>query len=90
MVKPAQLLLQYQRLVDRERVVRDSIERIESRLQSDPEVGRLEEIFEAARVKQQAAAARLGDSDKAREDHRTRLRSRERELMSGRIRNQPS
>ncbi len=87
MVKPAQLLLQYQRLVDRERVVRDSIERIESRLQSDPEVGRLEEIFEAARVKQQAAAARLGDSDKAREDHRTRLRSRERELMSGRIRN---
>src|SRR5256712_5493444 len=36
---------------------------------------------------QQAAAARLGDSDRAREDHRTRLRSRERELMSGRIRN---
>src|SRR5437879_9603095 len=36
---------------------------------------------------QQAAAARLGDSDRAREDHRTKLRTRERELMSGRIRN---
>ena len=86
-MKPAQLLLQYQRLVDRERVLRDSIERIESRLQSDPDVVRLEEIFEAARASQQAAAARLGDSDRAREDHRTKLRSREKELMSGRIRN---
>src|SRR5713226_672424 len=87
MVKPAQLLLQYQRLVDRERVLRDSIERIESRLQSDPDVVRLEEVFEAKRAAQQAAAARLGDSDRAREDHRTKLRSREKELMSGRIRN---
>jgi hypothetical protein len=87
LVKPAQLLLQYQRLVDRERAQRESIEQIESRLQADPEVVRLEEIFEAARVKQQAAAARLGDSDRAREDHRSKLRSRERELMSGRIRN---
>lgn len=87
MVKPAQLLLQYQRLVDRERALRDSIERIESRLQSDPEVVRLEEKVAAARVTQEEAAARLRDSDRAREDHRTKLRSRERELMSGRIRN---
>jgi len=86
-VKPAQLLFQYQRLVDRERVLRDSIERIESRLHSDPEVVRLEEIVEAARAAQQAATARLGDSDRAREDHRSKLRTRERELMSGRIRN---
>jgi len=87
LVKPAQLLLQYQRLVDRERVLREAIERIESRLRSDPEVARLSENLEAAMATQQAAAARLGDSDRAREDHRTRLRSRERELMSGRIRN---
>jgi predicted nucleic acid-binding Zn-ribbon protein len=86
-MKPAQLLLQYQHLIDRERVLRDDIARNESRLQSDPEVVRLEELFEAARVKQAAASARLGDSDKAREDHRNKLRSRERELMSGRIRN---
>jgi len=85
--KPAQLLLQYQRLVDRERVLRDNIERIESLLQANPEVVRLEEKVEAARAAQEAASGRLRESDRAREDHRTKLRSRERELMSGRIRN---
>jgi predicted nucleic acid-binding Zn-ribbon protein len=86
-VRLAQALLQYQRLVDRERVLRDNIERIESRLESDPEVVTLEENFEAARAAQEAVAGRLRDSDRAREEHRTKLRSREKELMSGRIRN---
>jgi uncharacterized protein len=85
--KPAQLLLQYQRLVDRERVLRDNIERLESLLQANPEVVRLEEKVTAARAAQETAAGRLRESDRAREDHRTKLRSRERELMSGRIRN---
>ena len=87
MAKPAQLLLQFQRLVDRERILRDSIQRIESQLESDPEVTRLEGSAEAARTAQEAIAARVRESDRVREDHRTRLRSRERELMSGRIRN---
>jgi uncharacterized protein len=87
MPKPAQLLLQHQRLVDRERVLRDNIERIESALASDPEVVELEEKVEAARAAQQAVAGRLHESDRAREDHRSRLRLREKELMSGRIRN---
>jgi uncharacterized protein len=87
MPKPAQLLLQHQRLSDRERVLRDNIERIESALASDPEVVQLEEKLEAARAAQQAVAARLHESDRAREDHRSRLRTREKELMSGRIRN---
>jgi len=87
MPKPAQLLLQHQRLSDRERVLRDNIERIESLLASDPEVVQLEEKVEAARAAQQVVAARLHESDRAREDHRSRLRSREKELMSGRIRN---
>ena len=87
MARPAQLLLQYQRLVDRERVLRENIERIESLLQSNPDVVRLEEKVEAARAAQEAASGRLRESDRAREDHRTKLRSRERELMSGRIRN---
>src|SRR4029077_12025262 len=87
MPKPAQLLLQHQRLSDRERVLRDAIERIDSALRSDPEVVRLEENLEAARAAQAAVAERLHDSDRAREDHRSRLRSREKELMSGRIRN---
>jgi len=87
MPKPAQLLLQHQRLADRERLLRESIERIESVLASDPEVVQLEENLEAARAAQAAVAARLHESDRAREDHRSRLRSREKELMSGRIRN---
>jgi uncharacterized protein len=87
MPKPAQLLLQHQRLVDRERVLRDNIERIESALASDPEVVQLEEKVEGARAAQAAVGARLHESDRAREDHRSRLRSREKELMSGRIRN---
>ena len=84
---PAQLLLRYQALVDRERALRESIERAEARLQSDPEVVSLEETLAAAREQQSSFAARLGDSDKAREDHRSQLRKREKELMSGRIRN---
>src|SRR5260370_32899019 len=86
MPKPAQLLLQHQRLSDRGRVLRDNIERIESALESDPEVVQLEEKVEAAQAAQQAGAARLHESDRAREDHRSRRRSREKELMSGRIR----
>jgi hypothetical protein len=54
MPKPAQLLLQHQRLSDRERVLGDNIERIESALASDPEVVQLEEKLEAARAAQQA------------------------------------
>jgi predicted nucleic acid-binding Zn-ribbon protein len=79
--------LQYQRLVDRERGLRDNIERIQSRLESDPEVVRLEEIVETARSAQEGAATKLSESDRAREDHRSKLRQREKELMSGRIRN---
>jgi predicted nucleic acid-binding Zn-ribbon protein len=86
-VKPAQLLFAHQRLVDRERALRDDIERVESRLASDPEVVELEEALAQARAAQEAMAARLRDSDREREAHRTRLRSREKELMSGRIRN---
>ena len=86
-MKPAQLLLQHQRLVDRERALRESIENVESRLQSDPEVVRLTEAAEAAREAQRKAGERLRESDHAREDHRVKLRSREKELMSGRIRN---
>jgi predicted nucleic acid-binding Zn-ribbon protein len=85
-VKPAQLLLEYQRLVERERALRDDIAQVESRLESDPEVVRLEEALETARSSQQAVAAQLRAFDHEREDHRTRLRSREKELMSGRIR----
>ena len=83
----AQLLLQYQALVDRERTLRESIESIESRLGSDPEVVQREEALAAARARQEEFAGRLSESDREREDHRSRLRKREKELMSGRVRN---
>jgi predicted nucleic acid-binding Zn-ribbon protein len=86
-VKPAQLLLQYQSLVERERALRDSIEKVEARLASDPEVVAQESVLESARSVQAGFAARLRESDRDREDHRAKLRSREKELMSGRIRN---
>jgi predicted nucleic acid-binding Zn-ribbon protein len=86
-VTPAELLFQYQRLVERERGLRENVARVESRLSSDPEVVQLEQELASAQAAQQAVAARLHESDHAREDHRTKLRSREKELMSGRIRN---
>jgi len=86
-MNPAQLLLRYQAQVERERALREVIERVESRLQSDPEVVSLEEALQEVRSVQEAIAARVRDSDHAREDHRSRLRTREKELMSGHIRN---
>lgn len=83
----AQLLLRYQALVDHERALRESIEAAESRLSSDPEVVRREEALENARERQNEFAGRLSESDKEREVHRTALRTREKQLMSGRIHN---
>jgi predicted nucleic acid-binding Zn-ribbon protein len=83
----AQLLLRYQEQVDRERELRESIATRESRLESDPAVVEREEALAAAQAALDAIAVQVRDSDRAREDHRARLRTREKELMSGRIRN---
>jgi uncharacterized protein len=85
-MKPAQLLLAYQRLIEKERELRDDIERAESLLAVNPDVVAAEQALAAAREVQQAIQLRLIESDREREAHRTRLRSREKELMSGRIR----
>jgi predicted nucleic acid-binding Zn-ribbon protein len=87
MTRPAQLLFEHQRLVERERGLRENIERATSRLESDPEVVEREETLAEARAAQEETAARVRASDHEREAHRTRLRTREKELMSGRIRN---
>lgn len=86
-MKPAQLLLTYQRLVERERELRDQIEQIETLLTTNPDVARAEEALARAHETEQQIELRLREFDRERESHRTRLRSRERELMSGRIRN---
>ena len=85
-MKPAQLLLAYQRLVEKERELRDDLDRVESLLTSDPDVVAAEEALASAQAERQAIQLRLRESDRERESHRTRLRSREKELMSGRIR----
>lgn len=59
---------------------------LESRLREDPEVAELVIQLDAAQAAQRDVAARLQDSDHEREAHRTKLRTREKELMSGRIR----
>ena len=86
-MKPAQLLLAYQRLIEKERELRDDIERTESLLAVNPNVAAAEESLEQAKASTLALQLRLRESDRERESHRTRLRSREKELMSGRIRN---
>jgi uncharacterized protein len=86
-MKPAQLLLAYMRLVEKERELRDEIERVESLLESDPNVSHAEQSLATARETRDALQLRLREFDRERESHRTRLRSREKELMSGRIRN---
>ncbi len=85
-MKPAQLLLAYQRLIEKERELRDDIERVESLLMVNPDVVAAEEALAGARAERQAIELRLRESDREREAHRSRLRSREKELMSGRIR----
>jgi hypothetical protein len=77
-MKPAQLLLAYMRLVEKERELRDSIERVESLLESDPNIAHAEESLATAKASQQAIQLRLRDHDRDREAHRTRLRARER------------
>ena len=86
-MKPAQLLFAYQRLVERERVLRADIAVVRDRLDADPEVVAVEETLANAVMVQEAAAGRLRESDRLREAHRSDLRDRERQLMSGRIRN---
>lgn len=86
-MKPSQLLLAYQRLVERERELRDEIERVESLLASNPDVVSAEEALANAKAEYQALQLRLRESDRERETNRGRLRMREKELMSGRIRN---
>src|SRR6266487_1215968 len=66
-MKPAQLLLAYQRLVERERELRDEIEQVEAVLTSDPNVVHAEETLATARASRDAIQLRLRESDRERE-----------------------
>lgn len=82
-----ELLLRHQRLEERVRSLTAEISHLESRLTSDPEVARLEQAAEAARERLQDVNLRLREFDREVEGHRSKMRSRETELMSGRVRN---
>lgn len=82
-----ELALHHQRLAQHASHLRTQIERIESRLAEDPEARRLEDAVEEARGRQKDVQRRLRTSEREAEDHRQHVRGRDRELMSGRIRN---
>lgn len=63
------------------------IDRLRARLEGDPEIERLTLEADAARSAQRAAALRLRDAEREVEGHRAKMKSREREMMSGRVRN---
>ena len=84
---PAELLLHHSRLDDRGRAVAAEIQRLEGRLSVNSEAERLERELAEARALQQEIALKLRERDRVREDHRSKMRARERELMSGRIHN---
>ncbi len=84
---PAELLLRYQHEDERAHALEAEIERLGRRQESDEEVERLVLLVEEAREQQQSAARRLRDVEMEVEGHRAKMKSREKELMSGRVRN---
>jgi predicted nucleic acid-binding Zn-ribbon protein len=82
-----QLALQHQRLETRAAQLRALIERLESQLARNPEVERLEEQLASAEAARRDVELRVMHREREAEARRTKVRSRERELMSGRISN---
>jgi predicted nucleic acid-binding Zn-ribbon protein len=86
-MRAGELLLRVQRLDLRSRDLTLEIGRIEERLAGDPEIERLADALAEVEERHGRLAARLREAERQAEDHRSRMLGRERELMSGRIRN---
>jgi predicted nucleic acid-binding Zn-ribbon protein len=82
-----ELTLLHQRLDQRAGLLRGQIERLRAVLASDPEAERLEAELAAAGASRRDLDLQVRQRERDAEDRRARLRGRERELMSGRIRN---
>jgi predicted nucleic acid-binding Zn-ribbon protein len=82
-----ELALHHQRLDQRANHLRSQIERLRVELASDPVAERLEQEAAAIATARRDLDRGLRERERDTEDRRTRLRGRERELMSGRIRN---
>lgn len=86
-MRAGEALLRYQVLMQRARSLDEDLARARERLSGDGEVERLGADLEAARAAHQAAALKVRELDREVATHRDRMRSHEREMMSGRIRN---
>jgi len=82
-----ELLLRHTRIDARVRALAAEVRRLESALAGDARIEEARRRVDEARERQRELATRLRDRDREVEDHRARLRARDRELMSGRIHN---
>ena len=85
-MRPTELLLQYQRLGDRMSTLGDEARHIEQKLARDERVEAAILAVAAALHTRDELAKQLREMDLDVEGHRTKMKSHERELMSGRIR----
>ena len=85
-MRPTELLLQYQRLGDRIRTLTDEATHIELRLARDERVEAATAAVAEALERRDQLARELREMDMDVEGHRTKMKSHEKELMSGRIR----
>jgi len=86
-VNAGELMLRHARVDERVQQLNGEIEKLEAALASNPRLDRARARLEEARSTQREAAVRLRESERQVEGHRTKMRERDRELMSGRIRN---
>jgi uncharacterized protein len=85
-MRPTELLLQYQRLGDRIRTLTDEASHIEQRLARDERVEAATAAVAEALDQRDQLARELREMDLDVEGHRAKMKSHEKELMSGRIR----
>ena len=86
-MRPAEILLRHERLDERARSLSGEVERLERELGSNPEAERLVLELGEHRSALRDLQLQLKGSERDVEDHRSRMKAREKELMSGRVRN---
>jgi uncharacterized protein len=86
-MNPPELAFHHQRLEQRAGSLRGQLARLEAALASDPEADRLEAALAAVQAERRDVDLRFREREREADGQRTRLQGRQRELMSGRIRN---
>ena len=86
-MNPPELILHHQRLDQRAGHVRGQIDRLRALLAGDPVAEALEQRIADAQASRRGGELELRARERDAEGRRTRLRGREGELMSGRVRN---